>query len=117
MFQSLYVDPTLTITNLQQVTQSVEDWYSLGNYSTGLGVPQNVRDEIRDNPAYQTEEERKLYLFRYFLCNVPMASWQIVAGALHRREEERALQAVKQFLTVSPGQSAVELVWRSHILS
>jgi hypothetical protein len=34
-----------------------------------------------------------------------MASWERVAGALYSIKEERALQAVKKFLLVPPGQS------------
>ena len=42
--------------------------------------------------AYQTEEEKKEALLLYFLHNVPMASWQRVAGALHWRGEKTALE-------------------------
>ena len=104
---SLPADPTLTINNLYLVTSSVQNWYGLGGYYTGLGVPLAVRDEIRDNPAILTEEDKMAAMLQYFLNNVPMASWQKVAGALYYDEEEAALQAVKKFLPVTPGQSAV----------
>ena len=103
---TLCADPTLTINNLRHVTSSVQDLYDLGNYHYGLGVPTPVLDEIKYDPAL-TEEEKKTKDLLYFLHNVPMASWERVAGALYRRKEERALQAVKEFLRVSPGQSAV----------
>ena len=77
---------------------SVKDWYRLGHYYLGLGVPGPVRDEIRDSTDYKTEEEKKAALLQYFLDNVPMASWQTVAGALHWR---KALQMVKAFLPPS----------------
>ena len=63
--------------------------------------------EISDNPAILTEEDMLTAVLQYFLNNVPMASWQKVAGALYWRKEEKALQAAKKFLTVSRGQSAV----------
>ena len=91
-------DPSLTINNLRLVTASVKNWYDLGHYAGGLGVPEAVRDEIRYNTNYQTEEEKKEALLVYYLHNVPMASWPSVAGALHYREEKTALQAVKAFL-------------------
>ena len=91
-------DPTLTIDNLRLVTASVEDWYDLGLYIGGLGVPDAVRDDIRPNTAYQTEEEKKEALLLYYLHTMPMASWASVAGALHYREEKTASQAVKNFL-------------------
>ena len=99
---TLCADPPLTINNLRHVTSSVQDWYRLGNYDCGLGVPGIVLNEIRRNPAL-TEEEKKTKVLLYFLHNVPMASWERVAGALYYRKEERALQAVKEFLPVSPG--------------
>ena len=100
-------DTTLTINNLRLVTSSVQDWDGLGNYFFGLGVPQSVLDEISSNTAVLTEEEKIATILQYFLNNVPMASWQKVAGALYWMKEEKALQAAKKFLTVSRGQSAV----------
>ena len=91
-------DPTLTIDNLRLVTASVEDWYFLGRYAGGLDVPRAVCDEIKNNTAYQTEEEKKEALLLYYLRTMPMASWPSVAGALHWREEKTASQAVKNFL-------------------
>ena len=104
---SLPADPTLTINNLRLVTSSVQNWFDLGNYDYGLGVPPPVLNEISDNPAILTEEDKMTAMLQYFLNNVPMASWQKVAGALYWRKEEKALQAAKKFLTVSRGQSAV----------
>ena len=106
---SLCADSTLTINNLCTVTSSVRDLYGLGNYLYGLGVPPHVLSEIRANPA-MTEEDKKTEVLLYFLRNVPMASWERVAGVLYWRKEERALQAVKKFLTVSTGTSAVCLL-------
>ena len=98
-------DPTLNIDNLRQVTASVENWYDLGYYRGGLGVPRAVRDEI--NTAYQTEEKKKEALLIYYLQTMPMASWPSVAGALHYMEEKTASQAVKDFLKDTPaGQSS-----------
>ena len=105
---SLPADPTLTINNLRLVfTSSVQDWERLGNYHYGLGVPLAVLTEISANPAILTEEDKMTAMLQYFLNNVPMASWQKVAGALYQMKEEKALQAAKKFLTVSRGQSAV----------
>ena len=80
---------------------SVKNWYGLALSNGGLYVPIAVRNEIRDSTAYQTEEEKKEALLLYYLHTMPMASWQNVAGALHCREEETALQAVKAFLKLT----------------
>ena len=106
---SLCADSTLTINNLRTVTSSVRDWYGLGHYYNGLGVPPRVLREIRANPA-MTEEDKRTEVLLYFLRNIPMASWERVTGALYWMKEERALQAVKKFLTVSTGTSAVCLL-------
>ena len=92
------------------VTSSVRDWYRLGSYHYGLGVPRPVLREIGDNPAMTTEEDKKTEVLLYFLRNDPMAFWERVAGALYSMKEERALQAVKKFLTASTGTSAVCLL-------
>ena len=80
---------------------SVKDWYRLGGYRYGLGVPPSVCYDISLITDYKTAEEKKVALLRYFLDNVPMASWQTVAGVLHWREEEEALQMVQPFLPPS----------------
>ena len=107
-------DPTLTLKNLCLVTASVHNWYNLGWYRGGLGIPQSVRNEIRDNTDYQTEEEKKEALLLYYLHTIPMASWPNVAGALHFRQGVAALQAVKGFLKDIPaGQSS--LCYSGHV--
>ena len=63
--------------------------------------------EISDNPAILTVEDKKTAMLRYFLNNVPMASWKRVTGALFSMKEEIALWAAKMFLTISRGESAV----------
>ena len=64
-------------------------------------------NEISANRTILTEEDKMTAMLQYFLNNVPMASWQKVAGALYMMKEEKALQAAKKFLTVTRGQSAV----------
>ena len=97
-------DPTLYYNNLHPLTASVKNWRGLGDYISGLGIPPAVLNEI--NTAYQTEEEKKEALLLYFLHNVPMASWQRVAGALHWMGEKTALEAVRAFTIFTPaGQS------------
>ena len=88
------------------VTASVKNWYTLGYYVGCLGIPSVGRDEIRDNTAYQTNEEKKKALLLYYLHTVPMASWPNVAATLHYLMEPTASQAVKKFLKdTSVGQS------------
>ena len=97
-------DGTLTTSNVCQALASVKNWYSLGYYNGGLGVPPAVRDDIRDNRPNKTEEEKKTEMLVYYLHTVPQASWQTIAGALYYREKVTALEAVKRFLHHIPGQ-------------
>ena len=80
---------------------SVKKWKDLGNYY-GLGVPGAVIDKINFNTAYKTKKEKKEALLLYYLHTVARASWQNVAGALHRMEEVTALEAVNVFLQSTP---------------
>ena len=108
-------DPTLTINNLRQVTASVMKWYDLGEDYGSLDVPHAVCDDINDNTAYKTEEEKKEALLLYYLLTMPMASWPSVAGALHRREEKTASQAVQVFLkATAAGQSSYRDYYHSY---
>ena len=102
MYTFFRTDPTLTIKNLCLVTSSVKNWFNLGDYFGGLGIPLAVRDEIRTNPTYQAEDKKKETLLLYYLHTVPTVSWQSVAGALHYRKEVTALQATKDFLKDKP---------------
>ena len=97
-------DGTLTTSNVCQALASVKDWYSLGVYNGGLGVPVAVGYGIRDNRPNKTEEEKKTEMLVYYLHTVPQASWQTIAGALYYMEEVTALEAVKRFLHHTPGQ-------------
>ena len=84
------------------VTESVKNWYELGRYNYGLGIPEPVRKKINSNIEYDTEEKRKAALLLYYYKYVPTASWQNVAGALHRMEEVTALKAVNVFVQSTP---------------
>ena len=98
---TLCADPSLTIKNLWLVLITIKEWYKLGDSVSGLGVPVPVRNKIKCD-TYKTEEEKKEALLLYYLCTIPMASWQNVAGALHWMEEVTALKAVNVFLQFTP---------------
>ena len=68
-----------------------------------------VINKINSNTTYKTEEEKKEALLLYYLHTVPGASWQHVAGALHRMEEVTALKVVNVILQSTP---AGELIFQ-----
>ena len=81
------------------------------NFYLRLGIPFGALEEIgKAADSHETEEailfeaELKAFLL-YFLQNVPMASWERVAGALFSMKETKALEEVKKFLKHTPGQS------------
>ena len=59
-------------------------------------------DKIKSDTAYKTKKKKKEALLLYYLHTVARASWQNVAGALHRMKEVTALKAVNVFLHSTP---------------
>ena len=69
-----------------------------------LLVPDSVNDDIRANPSYSTEEEKRIAGLQYYLQTVPGASLERIAGALWRMEEHTALEEVRQYLPSTQGE-------------
>ena len=61
-----------------------------------LDVPVSKLQEIRQQSS--TEREQCLALGDYWVNTDPEASWERLAMALYRWEEERALAVTKQYL-------------------
>ena len=61
-----------------------------------LDVPSSKRQEIIQQSS--TEREKSLALGDYWVNTDPNASWEKLARALYRYQEERALGVVKQYL-------------------
>ena len=70
----------------------------------GLGVPHSVNDDIRANPSYPTEEEKRVAGLQYYLQTVPGALWERLAGELWSLEEHTALEEVRQYLPSTHGE-------------
>ena len=66
-----------------------------------LGVPYSVYFQIKDNPSYSIEEERREAMILYFLNNIPLASWATLAGRLYSEEQ---IEAVRKYLHHTTGQ-------------
>ena len=69
-----------------------------------LGVPDSVYYQIKDNPSYPIEEERREAMIAYFLNNVPLASWAALAGGLYGKVQSVSLEAVRKYLHRTTGQ-------------
>ena len=70
----------------------------MGWNENGLAIPSTKCKEILHSTCYQTQEDKKEALLRYYQSTMPIASWQHFAGALHARGEKTALEDVKKFL-------------------
>ena len=68
-----------------------------------LFVPESVND-IRANPSYSTEEEKRIAGLQYYLQTVPGASWEMIAGVLWGMEEHTALEEVRKYLPSTHGE-------------
>ena len=76
-------DPTLTLTNLTQWLQGVEDWESM---SWGLCIPYSKFLSIKAGGAPLHEA-----CCEWYLTNHPAPSWRGVAQALYNTEEHEVL--------------------------
>ena len=68
-----------------------------------LGVPTSVRNQIRQDPSYSSEDERRMAVLQYFLQTLPGVSWGMIAGVLWFLEEHTALETVRPYLPHKPG--------------
>lgn len=74
----LYVDPTLTLPNLNTVLEKV-NWYDVGWW---MDIPDATRDMIRSSGDDDSQCRRRCW--EIYLNKHPAPSWKQVANALHR---------------------------------
>ena len=89
----LYLDSTLTPTNLLTALTAVEDWSTTG-LSFELQVPGSVTREIQQQTS-DAPQQKKTLLERW-LRDHPAPSWAVVADALYQMEEYGVLEQVKK---------------------
>ena len=109
-------DDSLTPHTLLPAVSTVTEFWKTddnGGLLKRLLVPDSVMDDIRANPSYSTEEEKRIVGLQYYLQTVPGASWEHIAGALWWMEEHTALEEVRQNLPSTHGEWLGELVYAS----
>ena len=79
-------------------------WY--GGLLDWLGVPSSVQTQIKQNPSYSTEDEKKRAVLKYSLQTLPGMSWGRIAGVLWFLDEHTTLETVKKQLSHRPGKYA-----------
>ena len=77
-----------------------EKWTCVG---LSLTIPFPVLDKI--NSECSSHNEKIAALVVYVLTIIPGISWESIAIALYREDEERALERVKPYLYIIPGKS------------
>ena len=96
-------DTSLNPHTLLHVVSTARKLCEIGRLLDYLDVPYFVWDEIRANPSYSSEEEKRMAVLEYSLETVPDMSWGKIAGVLWCLEEHTALEAVRQYLPHKPG--------------
>ena len=108
----LYLDSTLTPTNLLTTLTAVRNWSTLG-LSWRLQLPDPVEEEVQQQTSDATQQ-KKMLLERW-LQDHPTPSWAVVAEALYWIEEHGVLEQVKKtYITGMLGWHRVCVVGQKH---
>ena len=92
-------DTSLTLDTLLHAVSTVTNFsITESRLLPYLGVPSSVWNEIRANPSYSSEADKRKAVLQYSLQTLPGMSWGKIAGALWKLEEKTALKTVKQYL-------------------
>ena len=94
-------DTSLTPHLLLPALSTVRDFWDGLLYV--LGVPDSVRYQIRQDPSYSSEDERRMAGLQHCLQTLPGVSWGMIAGVLWFMEEHTALETVRPYLPHKPG--------------
>ena len=102
-FSSLPSDHSLTVHNVQRVMEGVVG-IQLSLVELYLTVPESILDKIDE---CSSDEEKASALAKYVVTILPNVTWEEIAAALYRDNEERAVERAKSYLhTVDiPGES------------
>ena len=92
-------DPTLTLTSLSQLLDSVEDWFA---FRIWLQTPFSVRWDL---DQYSSKAQRVQSWCEWYLTNHPAPSWLHVAGALYRSREHDTLNILRSQFQYLKGKS------------
>ena len=96
-------DTSLTPHLLLPALSTVRDFWGGGGLLYVLGIPTSVRDQIRQDPSYSIEDEKRMAVLQYCLQTLPGVSWGRIAGVLWCIEEHTALETVRPYLPHKPG--------------
>ena len=67
-----------------------------------LSVPESILDNIDDR--HSSHEEKTSALANYVATILPGITWEIIASTLYMCDEDRAVERVKTYLHIVPGE-------------
>ena len=95
-------DPSLTSHNVHQVMEVVRQkrWREVG---IGVLAPDSILDKI--DAKCSSDDEKMSAMIKYVVTIIPDATWETIAAALYEKDEEKAVERVKPYLHIFPGES------------
>ena len=95
-------DPSLTPHNVHQVMEVVrqEKWRDVG---TILPVPFPILYKI--DTECSSDDKKMSALVNYVVTIIPDITWEGIANRLYEMDEEKAVERVKPYLHIIPGES------------
>ena len=99
----LSADTSLTPHLLLPALSTVRHFWEGDGLLDALGILHSVRNQVRQDPSYSSEDERRMAVLQYCLQTLPGVSWGMIAGVLWLLEEHTALETVRPYLPHKPG--------------
>ena len=101
-------DPSLTSHNVHQVMEVVRQarW---GDVGRRLLLPSSILDKIDDECS--SDAEKMSAVVNYVITIIPGITWEVIAAALYKEDEEKAVERVKPYLHIIPGGSCFNILY------
>ena len=101
-------DPSLTPHNVHQVMEVVRQnrWRDVG---LRLSVPPSILNKI--DAECSRDDEKMSAVVNYVITIIPGITWEGIAAALYKEDEEKAVERVKPYLHIIPGGSCFNILY------
>ena len=101
-------DPSLTPHNVYQVMEVVRQakWREVGER---LSVPDPILHKI--DAECSSDAEKMSAVANYVVTIIPDITWEGIAAVLYEEDEEKAVERVKPYLHIIPGESCFNILY------